>query len=72
MSKAYHVSFQKAESVQADVIAMGPDSLYQAYGNTLILEELFGSMCVWLDKGVPRSKSGLWENPPDGFQFADW
>ncbi|ORX38725.1 alpha-L-rhamnosidase [Kockovaella imperatae] len=60
------------QSVWSDVIAMGPDSLYQAYGGTMILEELFSSMCVWLDKGIPRGANGLWHNPPDGFQFADW
>ena len=57
------------QTVWADVIAMGPESLYQAYGGTMILEELYSSMCVWLDKGIPRKENGLWK---DVFQFGDW
>ena len=54
------------------MIALGPQKLYQAYGSSTILSELYEAMCAWLDKGLPRSKNGLWDNPPNGFQFADW
>lgn len=29
-------------------------------------------MTAWLDKGIPRGDTGLWDSPPDFFQFADW
>lgn len=49
-----------------------PRDLYQAYGSITILREQWESITAWLDKGVKRGANGLWDNPRDGFQLADW
>jgi alpha-L-rhamnosidase len=51
---------------------MTPNDLHIAYGSTTILYEMWESMTVWLDKGIPKGKDGLWLNPRNGFQLADW
>ena len=48
---------------------MAPHNLHHAYRDTLILEEIYKSMTVWLDKGIPRQSNRLWK---PCFQFADW
>lgn len=49
-----------------------PRDLYQAYGSPAILKEMWQSITTWLDKGIERGENGLWKNPQDGFQLADW
>lgn len=49
-----------------------PKDLYHAYGSRSILEEMWASITMWLDKGIKRGDNGLWYNPRDGFQLSDW
>lgn len=60
----------KAHGVWADVVAIAPWDLYQASGDASILREQYDSMTLWLDKGVPRLKNGLWDGERP--QYGDW
>lgn len=55
-----------------DAITLVPGALHRAYGDDTILREVYDGMTAWLDKGVPRAKTGLWDTPLDFFQFGDW
>ena len=57
-------------AVWADCSIITPWDLYSTFGDKKILETQWESMCLWLDKGVPRDEKGLYTttNP----QFADW
>ena len=65
-----HLTFP--QPVWSDAIVLVPEYLYRAYGSPIVLKEIFHSMCVWLDKGVPRNPNGLWDSKPIRFFFADW
>jgi hypothetical protein len=56
---------------QGDVCVITPKDLYEAYGSTSILKEMWISMTTWLDRGIKRGNNGLWNNPRDGFQLSD-
>jgi alpha-L-rhamnosidase len=59
-------------SVWADVVALTPWDLYTSYADNDLLEELFPTMIMWLDQGLPRRSdgTGLWSQ--DAIQFGDW
>lgn len=52
--------------------AFTPLDMYEAFGSTKILEEMYRSMCSWLDVAVSRRENGLWANPHGGLQLGDW
>ncbi|KAK6509635.1 hypothetical protein TWF481_004368 [Arthrobotrys musiformis] len=53
-----------------DVLVTLPWYLYQAYGDTNLLRELYSSMVDYHKKGIPKNpRTGLWAN---SFQFGDW
>lgn len=53
----------------ADVAVIIPWNLYQAYGDTKILEQQYESMKRWVGFMERRSKNDLWNR---GFHFGDW
>lgn len=53
----------------ADVAVIIPWNLYQAYGDTKILEQQYESMKRWVSFMERRSKNDLWNR---GFHFGDW
>ncbi|ORY31053.1 bacterial alpha-L-rhamnosidase-domain-containing protein [Naematelia encephala] len=54
------------QAVWGDVCVITPKDLYLAYGSKEILREMWNSMTIWLDKGIPRGENGLWHNPRNG------
>ena len=60
----------KPHGVWADVVAITPWDLYQAFGDSQILEQQFDSMVLWLEKGVPRLSNGMWDGARA--QYGDW
>lgn len=57
-------------SVWADCSVITPWDLYNYFGDKTILETQWESMCLWLDRGVPRGENGLYSTATP--QFADW
>jgi alpha-L-rhamnosidase len=60
----------KPHGVWADVVAITPWDLYQAFGDDTILEQQFDSMVLWLEKGVPKLPNGMWDGTRA--QYGDW
>lgn len=58
------------QAVWDDVLVLTPDVLYQYSADRRILERQFESMRLWLEQGIDRKESGLWN--PDGWQLGDW
>lgn len=57
-------------AIWSDAGVWVPWSLYQAYGDTQVLEDQFGSMTAHVRRiGSLLSPNGLWDT---GFQFGDW
>ncbi|KAK6496065.1 hypothetical protein TWF481_002089 [Arthrobotrys musiformis] len=60
-------------AVWEDAIVTLPWTLYQAYGDTRILSELYPSMVDYITKGIRRitegEHAGMWKKC---FQFGDW
>ncbi|RVD80564.1 uncharacterized protein DFL_008459 [Arthrobotrys flagrans] len=53
-----------------DVLVTLPWYLYQTYGDTSLLKELYSSMVDYQTKGIPKDpRTGLWAA---SFQFGDW
>ena len=54
----------------ADCSVITPWDLYNAFGDKNQLDAQWESMCLWLDKGLPRDDEGFWAaaNP----QYGDW
>ncbi|KAF3274723.1 hypothetical protein TWF970_007706 [Orbilia oligospora] len=53
-----------------DVLVTLPWYLYQTYGDSSLLRELYSSMVDYHTKGIPKdSRTGLWAPT---FQFGDW
>ncbi|KAK6356915.1 hypothetical protein TWF718_001253 [Orbilia javanica] len=53
-----------------DVLVTLPWYLYQTYGDTNLLKQLYGSMVAYHKKGIPKDpRTGLWAL---SFQFGDW
>lgn len=66
----FNDQFPKPQSIWADVVAITPWDLYNTFGDKKIMEKQWGSMCLWLDEGVPRGKNGLWSEVAP--QYGDW
>lgn len=58
------------QAIWDDATILVPWALYQAYGDIDILRRQYGSMKIWMDKGVRRGPDRLWD--PDLFQLGDW
>ena len=61
---------KKAQAIWGDVVVTAPWDLYQAFNDSTILIRQYESMTAWLDYGVPRDSSGLWDSSL--FQLGDW
>ncbi|UPK99935.1 hypothetical protein LCI18_010870 [Fusarium solani-melongenae] len=57
-------------AIWGDVAVTGPWQAWQAYGDLGILEEQYEQAQAWLDIGVDREASGLWNK--QGYQWGDW
>ncbi|WVQ79775.1 hypothetical protein IAT38_001875 [Cryptococcus sp. DSM 104549] len=66
----FNDQFPKPQSVWADCVAITPWDLYTTFGDQAILERQWESMCMWLDKGLPRKANGFWDDLAP--QYGDW
>lgn len=57
-------------AIWGDVAVTGPWQAWQAYGDLDMLEEQYEQAQAWLDIGVDREASGLWNK--QGYQWGDW
>lgn len=57
-------------AVWADTAVITPWDLYKAFGDINQLEVQWDSMCLWLDKGVPRDEKGFYSTKTP--QYGDW
>lgn len=57
-------------AIWGDVAVAGPWQAWQAYGDLDMLEEQYEQAQAWLDIGVDREASGLWNK--QGYQWGDW
>ncbi len=57
-------------AVWADCASMTPWDLYNSFGDRRHLEEQWESMCLWLDKGLPRDERGFYATEIP--QYGDW
>ncbi|OAA56260.1 alfa-L-rhamnosidase [Niveomyces insectorum RCEF 264] len=57
-------------AVWADCAVLTPWDLYTAFGDRNVLETQWASMRLWLDQGVPRGPSGLYDDA--SVQYGDW
>ncbi|RSL67567.1 hypothetical protein CEP53_002973 [Fusarium sp. AF-6] len=57
-------------AIWGDVAVAGPWQAWQAYGDLDMLEEQYNQVQAWLDIGVDRETSGLWNK--QGYQWGDW
>ncbi|KAL4878199.1 bacterial alpha-L-rhamnosidase-domain-containing protein [Aspergillus karnatakaensis] len=57
-------------AIWADCAVITPFDLYTAYGDKAQLEAQWESMCLWLDKGLPRDERGFWSSVTP--QYGDW
>ena len=60
----------RPHAVWADCAIITPWDLYNSFGNKTILEVQWQSMCLWLDKGVPRDERGFYKTTTP--QYGDW
>ncbi|KAB5559702.1 bacterial alpha-L-rhamnosidase-domain-containing protein [Coniochaeta sp. 2T2.1] len=60
----------RAMAVWADSAVMTPWDLYSTFGDKAVLERQWDSMCLWLDKGVPRDETGMYDGAIP--QYGDW
>lgn len=51
-----------AQAVWSDIAVLLPRDLYLAFGDTAVLELQWESMVAWLEKGIMREESGLWDS----------
>jgi alpha-L-rhamnosidase len=57
-------------AVWSDAAVWVPWALYEAYGDTAVLERQYDSMCAHVRRVASKvSPSGVWD---EGFQFGDW
>ncbi|KAF4993541.1 hypothetical protein FGRMN_6400 [Fusarium graminum] len=61
---------QLPTAVWGDVVVAGPWNVYQAFGDKGLLEEHLPQAQGWIDTGIVRDPSGLWNRSM--FQFGDW
>lgn len=57
-------------AIWGDVAVISPFDLYRSFGDLELLQTQYKSMLSWLDQGVRRSASGLWD--PSNQQLGDW
>ncbi|KAL2836939.1 bacterial alpha-L-rhamnosidase-domain-containing protein [Aspergillus pseudoustus] len=57
-------------AVWADCAVITPWDLYNTFGDIKQLSDQWGSMCLWLDRGLPRDERGFWST--DYPQYGDW
>jgi alpha-L-rhamnosidase len=60
----------QAFAIWGDVATITPYDLFRAYGDEKILIDQYESMIAWLDRGVRRAPTGLWD--PENHQLGDW
>jgi alpha-L-rhamnosidase len=63
-------TFSPSFAIWGDVAAITPYDLFRAFGDDKFLSDQYESMTTWLDKGVRRATTGLWD--PENFQLGDW
>lgn len=63
-------SQDNARTYWGDVAVANPWNIYRAFGDEELLREQFDQARGWIDEGIPRSDSGLWDR--SGGQFGDW
>ncbi|KAB8235705.1 glycoside hydrolase family 78 protein [Aspergillus alliaceus] len=63
-------SKQGTAAVWGDVTVGGPFNHYQSFGDLVVLQEQYSQAQAWIETGIPRDDSGLWNR--DTFQFGDW
>lgn len=57
-------------AIWADCAVITPWDLYRAFGDRHLLQTQWDSMCLWLDKGVPRDERGFYSTRTP--QYGDW
>ncbi|KAI8712119.1 Alpha-L-rhamnosidase [Fusarium sp. LHS14.1] len=57
-------------AIWGDVAVAGPWHAWRSYGDLGMLEEQYKQAQAWLDIGVDREPSGLWNK--QGYQWGDW
>ncbi|KAH6988579.1 alfa-L-rhamnosidase [Ilyonectria destructans] len=57
-------------AVWGDVAVSGPWQIWQAYGDVDMLAEQYSQSKAWIDTGVDRDETGLWNK--SGYQRGDW
>ncbi|KAK5172684.1 uncharacterized protein LTR77_002804 [Saxophila tyrrhenica] len=57
-------------AIWADCVILTPRDLYESFGDLAFLERQWESMCLWLDKGVPRDEHQLYAKTSP--QYGDW
>ncbi|WVR08374.1 hypothetical protein IAU60_005429 [Kwoniella sp. DSM 27419] len=58
------------EAIWGDAAVVVPHEVYVASGDTAVLSRQFDSIKLWLEQGVRRGPSGLWDRNTD--QLGDW
>ncbi|TVY84784.1 hypothetical protein LSUE1_G001399 [Lachnellula suecica] len=58
------------QAVWQDATVLTPWDLYVSFGDVDILRRQYASMKAWVDRGVKKSSTGLWD--PNVWQFGDW
>ena len=57
-------------AIWADASIITPWDLYSFFGDRKTLETQWESMCLWLDKGLPRDERGFYSTSTP--QYGDW
>ncbi|KAK1701618.1 bacterial alpha-L-rhamnosidase, partial [Colletotrichum lupini] len=57
-------------AIWGDVAVIHPYNIFQAFGDRDLLREHWPGVKLWLDHGVRRDSTGLWDRST--FQFGDW
>ena len=57
-------------AIWADTAIITPWDLYNFFGDKNTLERQWESMCLWLDKGLPRDERGFYSTATP--QYGDW
>ncbi|KAK1149019.1 hypothetical protein N8T08_007694 [Aspergillus melleus] len=60
----------KPSAIWGDIAVGGPFNHYLAYGDIGMLREQYEQARAWVDSGIPRDESGLWQR--NTYQFRDW
>ncbi|KAM5347880.1 hypothetical protein ACJ41O_007704 [Fusarium nematophilum] len=57
-------------AIWGDVAVGNPFNIWRAFGDEDLLKEQYSQAKAWIDVGVMRDDTGLWNQ--SGFQFGDW